>query len=489
MEPAVARREAVLNAFRAELVGSLVASIAYGSLVVTRFRGFNQFGVIGFVGMLLVWLSMIPCVPALLAIDEWIQARVPRWLRDAPVAQAHARRGPVMDALATATQRAPWLFLAGAVVATIWVGRGVPEYLRDPWEYDFDKLGSRGSHVSGAMAWSVKSDQVFGGKQNIAGALMLADAPEQVPALRKAILDADAADPEGRLIANVATVWDFLPGSRAEQEKKLEVLARIRSHLTPRVLAELDEDERRRVTELTPPETLAAIGPEDLPPLIRRRFEENNGRVGTVLYVQPRNEIRLSDGRIAIRLANATSNVKLPDGTVVPTANFWTIYGEIIRSMERDGPLATLASFFAVLVVVIVASGSARGAIVVMFALLLGVFWTVGGAAREGLHLNFANFIALPITFGIGSEYPFNLFDRSRLLKGDVSGAVRLSGGAVALCSYTTVIGYGSLLFADNQALQSFGRLAMSGEVACLLAALVVLPSLLHVWRTKKAPS
>src|SRR6185369_15625333 len=52
MEPDVARREAVWNAFRAELVGASVASIAYGSLTVTRCRGFSQFGVIGFVGML-----------------------------------------------------------------------------------------------------------------------------------------------------------------------------------------------------------------------------------------------------------------------------------------------------------------------------------------------------------------------------------------------------------------------------------------------------
>ncbi len=53
MLPDVARREAVWNAFRAELVGSTVASIAYVSLTVTRFRGFSQFGMIGFVGMLL----------------------------------------------------------------------------------------------------------------------------------------------------------------------------------------------------------------------------------------------------------------------------------------------------------------------------------------------------------------------------------------------------------------------------------------------------
>src|SRR6185295_1179160 len=90
-------------------------------------------------------------------------------------------------------------------------------------------------------------------------------------------------------------------------------------------------------------------------------------------------------------------------------------------------------------------------------------------------------FIALPITSGIGSEYPFNVYDRSRLLGGDAGRAVALSGGAVALCSYTTTIGYGSLLFSDNQALRSFGWLAASGEVACLVAALFVVPAFLQM--------
>ena len=104
------------------------------------------------------------------------------------------------------------------------------------------------------------------------------------------------------------------------------------------------------------------------------------------------------------------------------------------------------------------------------------------------MKLNFLNFIALPITFGIGCEYPFNVFDRSRLLGGDVNLALRRTGGAVALCSYTTTVGYSSLLFADNQALQSFGQLAMSGELACLAGAMLVLPALLHVipgWKAK----
>jgi len=56
-------------------------------------------------------------------------------------------------------------------------------------------------------------------------------------------------------------------------------------------------------------------------------------------------------------------------------------------------------------------------------------------------------------------------------------------------------VGYGSMLFSDNQALQSFGRLAMWGEIACTITALFFLPSLLHVLlrnaqkRIKRQPS
>jgi hypothetical protein len=133
----------------------------------------------------------------------------------------------------------------------------------------------------------------------------------------------------------------------------------------------------------------------------------------------------------------------------------------------------------------VLATSSARGAVCVLASLVMGVILMIGGAAWSDMKLNFLNFIALPITFGIGCEYPFNIFDRSRLLGGDVATAVRRSGGAVALCSYTTIVGYGSLLFADNQALESFGRLAMSGELTCIACALLVLPSLLHVWKQK----
>jgi predicted RND superfamily exporter protein len=477
-----ARREAVQNALRAELVGASVASIAYGSLTLTEFRGFSQFGWIGFVGMLLVWITMIPCVPALVVVVERLQLWLPVWMRDPPSPtrpDGSVGRGSVL--LARATERAPWVFLAGGLVVTAFAGWRIPSFARDPWEYDFDRLGSRGSKQGGAGEWSNKAERVFGGKMNVAGAMMLADSAAQVPLLKQRILANDRADPQGRLIAEVSTIDDLLPGSVEEQKEKLEILDRIRDRLTPAVLARLSESEQARVAELRPPEGLHLLEGNDLPPLLRRRFEENDGRVGTVFYVKYKNDVSLSDGHNLLRIAKSTDNVVLPDGTVVQTASRATVFAEMIRSMERDGPRAMLASFLGVTLVVLVATRNLRGALSVLIALIMAVAWLVGGAAWLGEKLNYVNFITLPITFGIGSEYPFNVYDRSRLLGGDIRSAVQRVGGVVALCSFTTVVGYASLLLADFQALRSFGRLAVSGEVACVCGALLLLPALLQV--------
>ena len=52
-------------------------------------------------------------------------------------------------------------------------------------------------------------------------------------------------------------------------------------------------------------------------------------------------------------------------------------------------------------------------------------------------------------------------------------------------CSVTTVIGYASLLVARNQALFSFGLLAVIGELACLATALLALPAVLR-WKEQR---
>jgi predicted RND superfamily exporter protein len=134
--------------------------------------------------------------------------------------------------------------------------------------------------------------------------------------------------------------------------------------------------------------------------------------------------------------------------------------------------------------VVLLLLRASRSAALVIGSLLLGVLWLAGAAIALHIKVNFANFIAFPITFGIGVDYSVNVASRWELDgRGRMSDAVRTTGGAVALCSMTTIIGYSSLLLAENRALFGFGLLAVLGELACLSTAIVVLPAVLE-WAT-----
>ena len=90
----------------------------------------------------------------------------------------------------------------------------------------------------------------------------------------------------------------------------------------------------------------------------------------------------------------------------------------------------------------------------------------------RGIKINFVNFIAFPITFGIGVDYAVNVMARYLRDGGARASPPRVrtgTGGAVALCSFTTIVGYSSLLVAKNVGLFLFGVLAVIGEITCLV--------------------
>ena len=60
------------------------------------------------------------------------------------------------------------------------------------------------------------------------------------------------------------------------------------------------------------------------------------------------------------------------------------------------------------------------------------------------------------------------------------------TGSAVLMCSYTTSIGYSTLMLSANGGIRAFGLAALLGELACILMALVVAPAWLSLLRQRK---
>jgi predicted RND superfamily exporter protein len=461
VEPAI--QTAWSRTLAATFVASFGAGLSYLALAITDFRGFSQFGIIGGLGMALCWVTCYLLVPPLLAALD----------RRSKRAVAPARRSIVGNLDAHLLQHAKVLRVVAAVLLAV-AALGVATYRGNVVEYDLDKLRAAKSDQSGAQYWGRKGDEIF--KTYLTPMVVRADTPDDLDAF-VARLDHDRAqlgpkDP----IREVRTLDSAIP---PDQFEKITRLKKLRETLSDSRLARLDPESRRKVEEFRPPADLKRVTLDDLPLSIRLPLTERDGTAGRIALMFPKKVGSMSP-RETQEIADVVRGAIARSGNHAMAVGQSLLFLDIAEAISRDGPIATAVAFLAVVALVFVALRRVRPALLVLGSLLLGVAWLVGAAAWARVRANFLNFVVLPITFGIGVDYAVNIVQRWRLEgAGSLQRVLRETGGAVALCSLTTIIGYSSLLVADNRALRGFGLLASIGEVACLGAALVALPAFL----------
>jgi predicted RND superfamily exporter protein len=349
----------------------------------------------------------------------------------------------------------------------------------DPFEYDMKNLRSQGEDAQLARRWMQLSDDTFG--RGYAGrTIIAADKLEQVPKIVSALRKIDAGKPpELQTIGPIQSILDVVP---PDQDDRLALLADIRHLLDDSALDEVSPKERAELAELRPPDDLQPITLASLPASFRAQYAEKNGAVGLLVSIRPANKLDEWNGHDLIRFASAVRELQLEDGEVVTTSGSSVIFADIIDSIESDGPLVTALAGAGLVIMVGLLVGRNRRAVAVIAATAAGSLMLVATCALLGLMVNFLDFIALPITLGLGIDYAINIAHRhDHEDQTDPLVTLRTSGAAVFVCSLTTMIGYGSLLVSDNLAIRGFGTASLIGEIACVLTALVLVPALLAV--------
>ncbi len=466
--------QALGGTWLATLAASGAAAAAYGSLLATSFRGFNQFGLMGGLGMVLCWLATYLFLPPLVALLEVRVQVVPRT----------PRRGGFGSALGGAVERRTGLILAATAAVTLLAVTGAVRFVREPFEYDFSKLSSRRGEIDGASHWNNQMNAVL--REHQSPSVVLVDSPQQAEEVSQEMdreREAEGPDPS---IDSVISLQKLVP---SEQPRKLAALRGLFSLLEPGVVARLPVEQRPLVERLLRDTRLVPVTSQEVPARLRSSFRELDGRTGRLVLVTPSLNASANAGKRQIahaRRVRAVAQEAVPGARV---AGSLILVADIVGSILDDGLRAAVLSFAAVALLVILLLRSVRDAAWVIASLVLGVLWLFGAMGLLGMKVNFVNFVVLPITFGIGADYAVNLYVRHQQLGGRaVAQAVASAGGAIALCSCTTIIGYASLLVADNRALFSFGLMAVLGELTCLGAALVALPAL-WVWRARWSPA
>jgi hypothetical protein len=347
-------------------------------------------------------------------------------------------------------------------------------------EYDLKNLRTDMTKRQARVKLSALADAITG-HDGADGMAILVERPEQVPMLQEALRKRrDAAPADAKPFQEVHALQDFVPPQQAD---KIPILLHIKDRIMRAQRRGLfSEEQWKKLEPMIPPDDLKPFSMAELPDEVARSFTESDGTRGRIVYISPTDVKLVDDAHYLFRWADSFRETKLPDGTTIYGSGRAVIYADIWAAMLSDIPPSITLSFVMTVLVVVLAFRGTRPAIAVVAALVVGIMWFAGALVLLGVKLNFLNFIALPLTFGIGVDYAVNIVQRYvNEGAGGALKAVRQTGGAVILCSMTTALGYFALVGSANYGVRSLGIAAVVGEMCCLLAAVLVLPAVL-VW-------
>ena len=233
----------------------------------------------------------------------------------------------------------------------------------------------------------------------------------------------------------------------------------------------LFDDVRETFDSFRNQDNRAPLRAEDLPAAFRHRFIGITGKY--LIQVYPRENIWNREQQTEF-IRQVRTVAPLVTGTPVQLYEYTTLLKESYQ----------LAAWYALLAIILMVWVHFRNFKSVVLALLpvgIGVVWLGGFMGLTAIPFNPANIMTLPLVIGIGVTNGIHILNRYAE-EGNPNLLSKSTGKAVFVSGLTTISGFGSLMLAKHQGIQSLGYVMSLGVTACMLAALTFLPAILNLF-------
>jgi len=254
---------------------------------------------------------------------------------------------------------------------------------------------------------------------------------------------------------------EALRGSPARLEENSIKLAEFQQALL--------NDVRETFDALRNQDNHAGVTSQDLPEALRNRFVGKTGQY--LLMVYPKDDVwqRENQKKFIDELKTIDPNVT---GTPVQLYH----YTELLKSSYEE---AARYSLLAITILVLIHFRSPLSVALALVPVGVGFVWLGGLMGFFGVQLNPANIMTLPLVIGIGVTNGIHILNRFAEEQ-TPSILARSTGKAVLVSGLTAIAGFGSLILAKHQGIQSLGYVMSTGLATCMIAGLTFLPALLN---------
>jgi predicted RND superfamily exporter protein len=155
----------------------------------------------------------------------------------------------------------------------------------------------------------------------------------------------------------------------------------------------------------------------------------------------------------------------------------WESLGQALsKRVQQDITREMLPIIAILLVMLALAYRNWRDLLLSVLILALGVAALMATMSLLGKSWNLASLAALPLLLGTGIDYGIHTLLAMKRDGNDIRRMRNTTGRAVFFCGATTVIGFMSLVVADNRGVASLGTACAAGTVWILMLVLWLLP-------------
>lgn len=436
-EPRDAMLVAVREQWRPCGVAALTTAAGFVALLICRFDGIREFGIIASVGVLSMYVACFLVFP--------------------PIATAMVKRprssafGPVPRSFHKLL--IPVALLLGVAAASAFTAR---------FHNDFKAL--RGDLPSDAQHQALMRENAGPFEPTLIGVA----SPEEARRVALAARERRAIDEGPASIGRVVTLPDFLPAQIPEPRREmLEALQRVRG-----------EDQAQRV-ELEVMGAWARGEAWSVDGLPRSLVETLRPRPDLWLVaVFSTDELHAEEQFSAWRdHIDAIRGAVKRDGIAIRVADKWSIVTKMLQLIRDAIAPMTVAAFGLVGLVLVATRRRGERRLPSVVAVVVGTAACAGIAGWLGQPFNIFNIVVLPAVFGIGIDNAVQMSDAVATAESPTSPEVTRRAAACALSSTTTALGFGAMLVAAHPGINSLGVTALVGLLATFTASTVALPA------------
>ena len=486
---------------------------AFLAMLLTDFKGVREMGLISGVGLLVCIVPMVTLLPLMLA-------RGGKDLPDESARRRYSRRASIEQVWL----KRPRLVIVCGTVLTLLAAAQIPRM-----KFDYNLLHLQ---TEGLPAVDLGEKLMESGSQSLLSAVVVADSLPEAVTLEETL----------KALPSVASVSSMVKFLTEDQTRKLAALREIKTRIgdiripppdmKPVDIAQFDRnltslrlalgvavgkiksergqeklaaevsalrdavDHLQRTMEDNPghasagltalqrallgdlQETISLIrdqdasGPvavEDIPAFLRERFISHSGKF--LLQIYPRGDVwqRPVQKEFVEELRTV-----VPDVTGSPV-QIYEYTSMVKESFQKAGAYAA-----AVIALMVLLHFRRLGSVLLAFVpVVLGFVWMLGVMTLLHIPFNPVNIMSLTLVIGIGVTNSIHILNRFAEHP-HPSIMATSTGKAVLVSALNTIAGFGSLLVAKHQGISSLGAVMAIGTGTCMLAALTVLPAILH---------